>query len=261
MRHSNEPIDQSARILIIEDQEIVSEGLRLLLDQQSGLRVVGTASNCRVAIAIAKQEQPDLALLDINLGDDHGLNCLEELLSISPMTKVLVLTGEHDSDIHYSAISKGAVGIVRKNESYDKLIQAVRNVRAGEVWMSGKLMARVLEELRLAQSALKSMRAEDSMSALGNGHSPALSSSMFATNPPQRDEYEEAKLSRLTEREKEVIQLIGLGLRNQQIADRLFISVITVRHHLSSIFNKLDVGDRFELAIYAYRHGLAKPPI
>src|SRR5262245_52228909 len=260
MRHSNEPADQSARILIIEDQEIVSEGLRLLLDQQLGFRVIGTASNCRVAIAIAKQEQPDLALLDINLGDDHGLNCLEELLSISPKTKVLVLTGEHDSDIHYSAISKGAVGIVRKNESYDKLIQAVRNVRAGEVWISGKLMARVLADLRMAQSELKSVRREDSPSPSNNGHLPSTSPSVF-TSSPQRDEYEVAKLSRLTEREKEVIQLIGLGLRNQQIADRLFISVITVRHHLSSIFNKLDVGDRFELAIYAYRHGLAKPPI
>jgi two-component system, NarL family, response regulator DegU len=260
MRLSNEPLDQSARILIIEDQEIVSEGLRLLLDQQSGFRVVGIASNCKVAIAIAKQEQPDLALLDINLGDDHGLNCLEELLSISPKTKVLVLTGEHDSDIHYSAISKGAVGIVRKNESYDKLIQAVRNVRAGEVWISGKLMARVLADLRMAQSELKSVRREDSPSPSNNGHLPSTSPPVFTTSP-QRDEYEVAKLSRLTEREKEVIQLIGLGLRNQQIADRLFISVITVRHHLSSIFNKLDVGDRFELAIYAYRHGLAKPPI
>src|SRR5215510_5243210 len=168
MRHSNEPLDQSARILIIEDQEIVSEGLRLLLDQQSGFRVVGTASNCKLAIAIAKQEQPDLALLDINLGDDHGLNCLEELLTISPNTRVLVLTGERDSDIHYSAISKGAVGVVRKNESYDKLIQAVRNVRAGEVWMSGKLMARVLEELRLAQCELKSIRGDGSIPASNN---------------------------------------------------------------------------------------------
>jgi DNA-binding NarL/FixJ family response regulator len=261
MKQFTEVMDRSSRILIIEDQEIVSEGLRLLLDQQSGLRVVGVATNCKNALVIAKQEQPDLALLDINLGDDHGLNCLEELLTVAPNTKILVLTGEPDAEIHYSAVVKGAAGIVRKNESYDKLIQAVRNVVAGEVWLSGRLMARVLENFRRAQGALASFSGQEAFSGNANGHTTAPTISVFSVNPPPRDEYEEAKLARLTDREKEVIELIGLGLRNQQIADRLFISVITVRHHLSSIFNKLDVGDRFELAIYAYRYGLAKPPI
>ena len=78
---------------------------------------------------------------------------------------------------------------------------------------------------------------------------------------PRRDDYEETKIARLTEREREVILLIGRGMRNQQIADQLRISVITVRHHLTSIFSKLEVGDRFELAIYSFRHGLAKPPL
>jgi NarL family two-component system response regulator LiaR len=77
----------------------------------------------------------------------------------------------------------------------------------------------------------------------------------------RRDEYEEVKIARLTDREREVIELIGQGMRNQQIADKLCISVITVRHHLTSIFSKLELGDRFELAIYSFRHGLAKPPI
>jgi two-component system response regulator DegU len=250
MKYSAELAKQPARILIIEDQEIVSEGLRLLLDQQEGLSVIGVAPNCREALVIAQQQAPDLALLDINLGDEFGLNCLDELVRVSPETRVLVLTGEPDSEVHFSAISKGAAGVVRKNESYDKLIQAVRSVAQGEAWMSGKLMARVLKEFHGARQP----------GASSNGHAgrplPAVT-----FNPPPRDEFEEAKITRLTEREKEVIQLIGLGLRNQQIADRLFISVITVRHHLSSVFNKLDVGDRFELAIYAYRHGLAKPPI
>ncbi len=257
MKNSNELLNPSARILIIEDQEIVSEGLRLLLDQQTGLNVIGTASNSKQALAIAKQQQPDIVLLDINLGDEYGLNCLDDLIGVSPKTKVLVLTGETDAEIHYCAISKGALGVVRKNESYDKLIQAVRSVGQGEAWLSGKLMARVLKEFRLARSA----NGEGSHTMSSSGHSPAAQRAGFPAMLPPRDEFEEAKITRLTEREKEVIQLIGLGLRNQQIADRLFISVITVRHHLSSVFNKLEVGDRFELAIYAYRHGLAKPPI
>ncbi|MGH9838392.1 MAG: response regulator [Blastocatellia bacterium] len=243
--------------MIIEDQEIVCEGLRLLLDQQSGLNVIGMASNSKQALAIAKQQQPDIALLDINLGEEHGLNCLDELISVSPKTKVLVLTGEADSEVHFYAISKGALGVVRKNESYDKLIQAVRSVGRGEAWLSGKLMARVLKEFQSARSA----NGDGSHAASSSGHSLAAQAAGFPATLPPRDEFEAAKITRLTEREKEVIQLIGLGLRNQQIADRLFISVITVRHHLSSVFSKLEVGDRFELAIYAYRHGLAKPPI
>jgi DNA-binding NarL/FixJ family response regulator len=84
---------------------------------------------------------------------------------------------------------------------------------------------------------------------------------MWRTQAEPTSADEAARIAQLTEREREVIGLIGEGLRNQQIADRLSISVITVRHHLSSIFSKLDVGDRFELAIYAYRHGLAKLPL
>ncbi len=261
MKYPPELSQKTARILIIEDQEIVSEGLRLLLDQQVGLSVIGIAPNCRQAVAIARQEQPDVALLDINLGDDFGLNCLGELLSASPNCRILVLTGEHDSEIHYSAIIQGAVGVVRKSESYDKLIQAVRSVWSGEVWVNGKLMARLLDELRVATTKLKSIRPEEFEAAATNGHAANHAPSMFGPKPGPQDEAETIKINRLTDREREVIQLIGLGLRNQQIADRLYISVITVRHHLSSIFNKLDVGDRFELAIYAYRHGLAQPPI
>lgn len=246
-----------ARVLIIEDQEIVCEGLRLLLDQQSWLNVIGVASNCKQALVIAGQHHPDIALLDINLGDEYGLNCLDELVGVSPNTKILVLTGETDSEVHFSAIIKGAFGVVRKDESYDKLIHAVRSVGQGEAWISGKLTARVLKEFRLARSA----NGEGSVAASNNGHPPAARIAGFPTTPPPRDEFQEARITRLTGREKEVVQLIGLGLRNQQIADRLFISVITVRHHLSSVFSKLEVGDRFELAIYAYRHGLAKPPI
>jgi DNA-binding NarL/FixJ family response regulator len=257
MKNTTEPGAAPARILIVEDQEIVSEGLRLLLDQQPGLSVIGVAAHCKEALAIAKLEQPDIALLDINLGDEFGLNCLNELMQVSPSTRALVLTGEADSDVHFSAIVRGAFGLVGKNESYDKLIQAVRSVGQGDAWMSGKLMSRVLREFRQARATI----AENAHAPAANGHSPAAQLAGFPAVLPPRDEYEESKITRLTEREKEVIQLIGLGLRNQQIADRLFISVITVRHHLSSVFNKLDVSDRFELAIYSYRHGLAKPPI
>lgn len=245
------------RIQLIDDQVIVREGLRLLLESQPGLHVVGDAASCKEAVALAQSEQPDVILLDLDLGDSHGLNCLSELLTVAPKAKVLILTGVYDLDVHHAAISSGAMGIVRKLEAGDVLVKAIRKVSAGEVWLDGVLMARVLSDLWNTRTP----------SAETPAAAPALSdkerqvAEMWRPKNQPQDDYEAVKIARLTEREREVVTLIGEGLRNQQIADRLCISVITVRHHLSSVFSKLEVGDRFELAIYSYRHGLAKPPM
>ncbi|MFN0087851.1 MAG: response regulator [Blastocatellia bacterium] len=251
MKTSIESAAPLAKILIIEDQEIVSDGLRLLLDQRPGFNVVGTASHCQEALSIARQHQPNLALLDINLGLEYGLDCLPELLKISPECRVLVLTGERELDAHFAALRLGAYGIIQKTVGSEKLVEAVRRVHAGEAWLDGVLMARVLDDWNNQHAGAPAT----------NGHALPIESAKPSIWSVPRDEGEEAKIARLTDREREVIQLIGQGMRNQQIADKLFISVITVRHHLSSIFNKLDVGDRFELAIYSYRHGLATPPM
>ncbi len=253
---------QEARILIIEDEEIVREGLNLLINQQADFRVVGQASTGADAVTIAKQEQPDVALLDIMLGDGDCIDCLSELQAASPQTRVLILTGMADVEAHYAAISNGAMGIVRKIEGAETLVSAIRKVLAGEVWLNGELMAKVLDDLRRTrsnQTPESSNRAAKGSFQTG-APEPELSAAWRAPTP-RRDNYEETKIARLTDREREVILLIGRGMRNQQIADQLRISVITVRHHLTSIFSKLEVGDRFELAIYSFRHGLAKPPL
>ncbi len=257
---------QAIRLLLVDDQVIVREGLRLLLENQSGLTVSGEAATCQDAVALAAREQPDIILLDLDLGATHGLDCLPELLAVAPHARVLILTGVYDLDIHHQAVGRGAVGIVRKMEAADVLVKAIRKVHAGEVWLDGALMARVLNDLWRVRTGQPM-----EMAAVA-GHS--ISSSSIRLSPPQREVVEmwshqvepptpdeAARIAQLTEREREVIGLIGEGLRNQQIADRLSISVITVRHHLSSVFSKLDVGDRFELAIYSYRHGLAKLPL
>ena len=240
-----------ARILIIEDEEIVREGLSLLVDHQPGFRVVGLASAIKDAIAIAKLEQPDVALLDIKLGEDDGIGCLSEMQAVSPKTRVLILTGMNDIEIHYAAISNGAMGIVRKIEGSETLVSAMRKVLLGEAWLNGKLMAKILYDLRQA-------RASASLEASGAAGDVQIG---WRLPTSKRDEYEEVKIARLTGREREVVELVGQGMRNQQIADKLCISIITVRHHLTSIFSKLEVGDRFELAIYSFRHGLAKLPL
>jgi DNA-binding NarL/FixJ family response regulator len=259
MRPMPSTIAQTVRILLIDDQVIVREGLRLLLESQTGFSVVSDAATAKEAIEHARNTQPDVILLDLDLGDSHGLTCLSQLLEVAPKAKVLILTGVYDLEVHHAAISSGAMGIVRKLEAGDVLVKAIRKVSAGEVWLDGVLMARVLSDLWTART----QGAEEN----GNGHSNGVSdkerkvAEMWRPKNSGSDEYEAVKIARLTEREREVVTLIGEGLRNQQIADRLCISVITVRHHLSSVFSKLEVGDRFELAIYSYRHGLAKPPM
>ncbi len=245
------------RILLVDPHTMVRVGLKLLLDSQTGLSVVADAASASEAVQKAIEFQPDVILLELALGEDRGIDCLPQLLRMAPKANVLILTGVYDIGVHLEAVSAGAKGIVRKMEAGDVLVKAIRKVVAGEVYLDGALMARVLYDLWMpsAHSSADSSISEKASSTVerkfGDLWRPAIN-----VEPDIA-----AKIAQLTEREREVITLVGEGLRNQQIADRLTISVITVRHHLSSIFAKLDVGDRFELAIYSYRHGLAKPPL
>jgi DNA-binding NarL/FixJ family response regulator len=264
-------VSQIIRILLVENQTIVRAGLKLILESQSGLNVVAEASSCSEAVAAAEQSQPDVVLLDLDPDGEIGHDCLIEILRAVPQTRVLVLTGVEDLEMHYEAIYNGAMGLVRKFEPADVLVRAIRKVYADEVWLDGALMARLLRDLRSARNIQPPIEiVSNGTSHASNGASHAkpdrlLPDRLLEDRPrstPYKTTPEEAvKISQLTEREREVVMLIGEGLRNQQIADRLFISVITVRHHLSSVFSKLEVKDRFELAIYAYRHGLARLPL
>jgi len=217
------------RLVIIEDHVMVRTALRVFFDQRPRLRVVGEAADRAAALAVAAREQPDIILLDLALGDTSGLDLLPELCTAASAARVLILTGVTDPDLHRQAVSRGAVGLVRKGQSIEVLLQAIEKVHQGEVWLDPALIADVLSDMRRHRNGGRS-------------------------NP------EEATIAALTAREREVIALVGEGLRTKQLAQRLFISEATVRHHLSSIFSKLGVADRLELVIYAYRHGLAQVP-
>jgi two-component system, NarL family, nitrate/nitrite response regulator NarL len=219
----------SVRVLIVDDHGIMRAGLRMLLESQPGIMVVGEASTSADALALATGTQPDVIVLDLDLGGENAVESIPTLLCNAPETRILVLTGVRDPEVHRQAIRHGALGLVFKEKAVETLLQAITKVRAGEVWLEPAMIARVLGDLTRPQS------------------------------PPQTSA-EATKIAKLTEREREVITLIGEGLRNKHIAERLYISEATVRHHLTAIFAKLGISDRFELAIYAYQHGLAKPP-
>ena len=237
MTHETTISTKPIRVLLIDDHAVVRSGLRMLVESHPGLKVAGEAANRTEALAIAKREQPDVILLDLDMNNDNGLDFLPQLLAATRRARVLILTGVRDPEAYSQAIRLGASGLLLKEKAAEILLKAIEKVYAGEVWFDRSIIGSVLTE----------------MSRSGGGRMGGLA---VAT----RTDPEGIKIASLTEREREVVSLIGEGLKNKQIAARLFISETTVRHHLTSIFDKLDVSDRLELIIYAYQHGLAKAP-
>ena len=213
-------------IMIIDDHVVIRSGLRMLIEHDQRMQVVAQAGNRTEALERAEGTRPDVIILDLLLGDEDGLSFLPELCQQSPNSRVLVLTGVQNLDAHRRAIRRGAMGIVLKEHAADQLLKAIMKVHEGEVWIERSMMGSMIQEF----------------------------------NKPAHVDPEVTKIESLTDREREVIALVGEGLKNKQVGERLFISETTVTHHLSSVFSKLEVSDRLELIIYAFRHGLAKLP-
>jgi len=217
---------QIIRVLLIEDHAIVRVGLRLLIESRPDLMVVGEAANSTDALALAAREQPDVILLDLDLGAENGLDLLPGLRTVAGQARVLVLTGMRDVQGHRLAIRRGARGLVHKEQVPEVLLKAISKVHAGEVWLDRAMLTSVLDEIAVGE-----------------------------TRPANA---EAARIITLTEREREVIALVGEGLKNKQIGIRLSITETTVGHHLTSIFAKLGVEGRLELVLFAHRHNITK---
>jgi two-component system nitrate/nitrite response regulator NarL len=216
------------RVLIVDDHAIVRQGLRLFFAGYPGIVIVGEAATCAEALTAAGQTQPDIIVLDLALGDANAVNFIPELLAAAAGVRIVIFTGVDDPALQRHAVSLGAIGVVSKDKAPEVLLQAITEVHAGQAWLERTMMADVLGE-------------------------------MTRTRRAQQLDPEVAKIATLTPRERAIIALIGEGLKNRQIAERLCLSEITVRHHLTAIFDKLGVIDRLELVVYAYRHSLAKP--
>jgi len=223
-----EPAPQKIRIVIVDDQLVVREGLRMLLENHQGMKVVAMAGTRSEALEVISREPSDLIVLNLELGGYSALSFIPQLREVAKNARVLALTALRDSEIHQKAAQLGAMGVVLKEDAADLLLKAIEKVYKGEVWLDRLTLGNLLWQL--------SSRDKESLD-------------------PQRK-----RISSLTERERQVIALITEGLKNRQIAERLFISPTTVTHHLSSIYSKLGVTDRLELVVYAFANKLAKMP-
>jgi DNA-binding NarL/FixJ family response regulator len=170
--------------------------------------------------------KPDIILLDLDLGGESGINSVQALIAKSG-AKVLVLTGSRDASLHDSAVLAGAVGVVEKGEPAETILKAIQKVHEGEIWLDRTATGRIFLELSRSKSA-------------------------GALNPEQR------KIASLTPRERQIVAEIGsdAAASSRIIAERLHISEHTLRNHIASIYEKLEVSSRLELFAYAGRHGI-----
>jgi DNA-binding NarL/FixJ family response regulator len=217
-------LTKKIRVLLIDNQTIVRSAMRLLIESAPTLKVIGEVGKASEALGIIANEPPDIILFSISAEEE--LDLLPELMAAAKQARVMILTGRRNPKIHQHAIRLGATGVVSMDTRPKTFLKAIEKVHMGEIWLNRSMTANVLAGF---------------------------------INANQEVDQETAKIATLTKREREVIILIGEGLKNKQISARLFISEATVRHHLTSIFDKLDVSDRLELIIYAYRHALTKP--
>jgi DNA-binding NarL/FixJ family response regulator len=218
------------RVIIaqIPARPIALAGLCQLITANALFSVVGTASSKDETLHLASEERPDVLLLDVLECDDAMLELIAELAITIHGSRIILLTTSISLLDQRRAVSVGAIGLVRQNETPEVLFKAMERVHAGEIWLERSLVAKVL-------------------------HEKALSSTASPTNV-------QLKVGTLTEREHEVIAFVCQGAKNQAIAERLFVSEATVRHRLTSIFEKLQLSDRLELVIFAFQHGLAELP-
>jgi NarL family two-component system response regulator LiaR len=215
-------MDQPIKVLLVDDHEMVRIGLAAVLDTEEGIEVVGEASNGQEGLRLAQMYKPDVVLMDLVMDGMDGVETTRRLMEMLPDCKVIVLTSYIDDSKMYPVIEAGAFSYLLKTSRATEIAEAIRAAARGQSVLESQVAAKMMNRFRQPQRA----------------QAPAPHES-------------------LTEREMEVLKLLAQGLSNQEIADKLFIGVKTVKYHITNIFSKLGVEDRTQAAIYAHKQGLA----
>ncbi len=210
-------------VILVDDHQIVRQGVRAFLDTQPDIRVIDEAESGEAGVRLAQDHAPDVVLMDLLMPGLNGVEATRRVKQVSPRTQVIVLTSYHQDEHIFPAIRAGALSYILKDAGPDELVDAVRKAAQREAVLHPRVAARVVQELH-------GSRRQDS------------------PNP----------FTELSDRELEVIRLIADGLNNAAIAERLIISEKTVKSHVSNILGKLHLADRTQAAIYAWREGLVQ---
>jgi len=210
------------RVLVVEDQAVVRDGVIAILSLQQDIEVVGEAEDGLQALAILEKTRPDVVLLDLVMPRLDGITTIPKILSILPETRILVLTSFADSERVFQAIKAGALGYLLKDDTREQLLQAIRDVARGQASLHPSIALKVIHEIN---------------------HPVQL---MYTMDP-------------LTPRELETLRLIARGLSNHEIGKELFVHERTIAKYVSSILTKLHLANRTQAALYAMQKGLMTP--
>ncbi len=217
--------NQRIRLILADDHAMVRTGTRELLEQQPDFDIVGEAADGVEAVDLAHRLQPDVAVMDVRMPRMSGVEATRRIKSECPDVKVLILTAHDDDEYVFALLQAGASGYLMKTADIEELVKAIRTVAAGQSMLAPSIAGKVVAQFTSGKSM------------------PATSSNI----PPTHEE--------LTDRELDILKLVGRGLSNKQIGEELFISDRTVQAHLSNIFSKLNVNSRTEAVMYAVRKG------
>ena len=213
-------------VLIADDQDLVREGLRMLLEAEPDLSVAGEAGNGGQALAQARRLDPDVILMDVRMPEMNGIEATTRLVQAGCRARVLMLTTFNLDEYVYHALKAGASGFLLKDATRERLTSAVRAAAAGETLLAPAITRRLIEDFC-------------------RGPAPGAAAGPSA--------------GRLSERELDVVRLVAQGLSNAEIAARLHLSEATVKSHIARILAKLGLRDRVQVAVFAYEHGIVRP--
>ena len=211
----------SLRVLIVDDQALVRAGFRMILESEEGIEIVGEAEDGLQAVEAARELDPDVVLMDIRMPNLDGLEATRRILAADDAARILILTTFDLDEYVYEALAAGASGFVLKDDPPEQLLAAIRTVAAGDALLSPTVTKRVIAQF----------------------------SRLPRPSPPQA-------FDELTAREREIFRLLANGSSNAEIAKELYIGETTVKTHVTHIFQKLDLRDRVQAVVLAYRSGI-----
>lgn len=219
------------RVLLADDQALVRAGLRVLIESDRDLEVVGEATNGAEAVSLASRHRPEVVLMDIRMPEMDGLEATRRICSDTALngTKVVILTTFEADEYVFEALRAGASGFLLKDTEPAELLSAVRVVAGGDALLSPSVTRRLIEQV------------------------------VQGSHPPGTRASDARELEVLTDREREVLALVASGLNNDEIAKELYVSPLTAKTHVSRILTKLGARDRAQLVVIAYETGLVSP--
>ena len=237
--------DAEIRVLLVDDQDLLRSGIRIILESEPGIVVVGEARDGHGALERIRQVSPDVVCLDVQMPGMDGLTATRLITALEHPPAVLVLTTFDRDDYLFEALEGGASGFLLKNSTPEQLVDAVQIVARGDALLSPDVTRRVIERFAQRDAGARAAAA----SAAGSDAAAAATAASSAAAA--------AMISDLTARERDVLGFVARGMSNAEIAAELFLGEATVKTHVSKVLQKLGVRDRIQAVVFAYEHGFA----